>query len=415
MAINDFGRRIYPQFLGNEFTKDTKGVMLSNCISLDLQNDETIKEDFTRFDNLDEIKENAKNLLPKFISKLIEDNFKKIDNKTTIRPIIDDRMFVISQYMNDALVSQLKTFKDCSNEYDYETNDFWYEYVFIDGDGKTCQSKNMTKKLISESTYDRWVDWGTLFGISRYSFVALTGSWFGKIRLLPHMQTMYFQMFSLLLAYRASIIKFSEEIQDITQKEGKELLEKAEDIYDRYLKFLNKLYFKEITAQDQGIELYNQAMKVMDIEKYMNDLNHEINQLHSYISMKEERTRNEKLTLISKIGAILLPPALLAGIFGMNVLTFDEALWNTMLAIFLIVLSGFTGYIFIDDSNKIDNKNPIVIIKDVVRKYTKQIFYILFIVLIISLFFLDKDEVEKVEIKNQPIEVTISNKKEKNE
>ena len=56
-------------------------------------------------------------------------------------------------------------------------------------------------------------------------------------------------------------------------------------------------------------------MKVMDIEKYMNDLNHEINQLHSYVSMKEEKIRNEKLDFISKIGAVLLPPSLLAGIF----------------------------------------------------------------------------------------------------
>ena len=64
--------------------------------------------------------------------------------------------------------------------------------------------------------------------------------------------------------------------------------------------FLNKLYFKEVTAQDQGIELYNQAMKVMDIEKYMNDLNHEITQLHTYVTMQKEKERNNKLEVIKK-------------------------------------------------------------------------------------------------------------------
>ncbi len=114
-------------------------------------------------------------------------------------------MFVISQYNNDALIGKLKLYKECQ-EYEYETNDFWYKYLFIDCDNKTCQSKHMTKKLITESTYDRWIDWETLFGISRYSFVSITGSSYGKNILLRHTQTMYFQMFTLLLAYRATII-----------------------------------------------------------------------------------------------------------------------------------------------------------------------------------------------------------------
>ena len=60
----------------------------------------------------------------------------------------------------------------------------------------------------------------------------------------------------------------NETIQNIEK-----LSKETEDIYEKYLGFLNKLYFKEVTAQDQGIELYNQAMKVMDIEKYMIKIN----------------------------------------------------------------------------------------------------------------------------------------------
>lgn len=404
LAINDFGRRIYPQYLGEKYTENTKDSFLANCITLTFQ-DKRICDNFTKFDkeNFENLKNPKElNLLPKFISELIEENFKQ---KEKIRPIIDDRMFVISQYMNDDLVSKLQTFRG-SDEYEYETNDDWYKYVFVDGDSKTCQSKNMTKKLIAESTYDRWVDWGTLFGISRYSFVALTGeSWFCKNIIFTHMQTMYFQMFSLLLAYRASIIKFSDDIQDITKENNKELPKKADELYYDYLKFLNKLYFKEITAQDQGVELYNQAMKVMDIEKYMNDLNHEINQLHSFVSMKEEKTRNEKLDFISKLGAVLLPPSLLAGILGMNVLTFDETLFNQNYAMFLIILSGVIGYLFVANSSK--------------KRFcfSTIIFPILFVLFLglFTIFEKKDDKAQEVEIKNQAIEVIISNKKEKNE
>ncbi|MCT7550862.1 magnesium transporter CorA family protein [Aliarcobacter butzleri] len=411
LAINDFGRRIYPQFLGDNFTCDTKNAILSNCITLTL-NGEEIKEDFTRFDNINNLKDTEKlNLLPKFIEKLIENNFSK-DKK--LRPIIDDRMFVISWYGNNEFSKKL-------NSEQYKTNSNWYEYIFVDGDGITIHNKKMQENLVTASTYDRWMDnpYGcTLYGMSRYSFVSITNSSdFAKNILLPHMQTIYFQMFSLLLAYRASIIKFSDDIQNITQKTEKNLVKESDELYERYLKFLNKLYFKEITAQDQGIELYNQAMKVMDIEKYMNDLNHEINQLHSYVSMKEEKIRNEKLDFISKIGAVLLPPSLLAGIFGMNVLTFDETLWNETLAIFLIVLSGFIGYSFIDGNKETDKtNNPVNKIVSTLSKFKIEIICIFISILIVFSIFSDKkDDDEEIKIKNQPIEVIISDKKEKNE
>jgi hypothetical protein len=314
LKINDFGRRIYPQFLSKEnFTKTTKDAFLAECITLKFDDNEEIVEDFSYFDNIDNLQPKQIHL-PKFITKLLKNSF----DITKVRHIIDDRMFVISQYNNDGLVSKLQKYDD-ENGYIYENDDFWYRYIFVDGGEKTCQSRYMTKQFIKESTYDRWVEWGTLFGVSRYSFVALTGSFYGKNILLPHMQTMYFQMFSLLLAYRATIIKFSDEIQDITsQSDG--ISSKTRRLYKKYLNFLNKLYFKEITAQDQGIELYNQAMKVMDIPKYMDDLDKEINELHSYVSMIEEKKTSQTLNILTYIGGVLLPPSLIAGFLGMNTL-----------------------------------------------------------------------------------------------
>jgi hypothetical protein len=315
LKINDFGRRIYPQFLSKEnFTKTTKDAFLAECITLKFDDNEEIVEDFSYFDNIDNLQPKQIHL-PKFITKLLKNSF----DITKVRHIIDDRMFVISQYNNDGLVSKLQQYDD-ENGYIYENDDFWYRYIFVDGGEKTCQSRYMTKQFIKESTYDRWVEWGTLFGVSRYSFVALTGSSYGKNILLPHMQTMYFQMFSLLLAYRATIIKFSDEIQDITsQSDG--ISSKTRRLYKKYLNFLNKLYFKEITAQDQGIELYNQALKIMDIDRYMQNLDNEINELHSYTDMIENEKETKQMNTLTWIGAILLPPSIVTGFLGMNTLS----------------------------------------------------------------------------------------------
>ena len=317
LAINDFGRRIYPQFLDNR--KDTyldtpKEFFLANCIKIVFESGMQIEERFIKFYSLKNIEEK---FIPSFIKELISPNFTKFKN---IRPIIDDRMFVISQYHNDALSNRMKNYCDTTEEYMYENDDFWYEYIFVDGNGKNCQSRYMTKEFIKQSTYDRWVEYGTLFGITRYSFVVLTDSgFFGKNVILSHTQTMYFQIFSLLLAYRATIIEFSDEIQDITSKPDEEIITEAKELYKRYLNFLNKLYFKEVTAQDQGIELYNKAMQIMDIPKYMNDLDNEINELHSYVDMLEEKKRNKKLDAITYLGGAFLPLSLVLGFFGVNV------------------------------------------------------------------------------------------------
>jgi len=262
---------------------------------------------------------------------LIDKNFKE---PKKLRPIIDDRMFVISQYNSDALSESLKKY-DAKDGYAYEYDDFWYKYLFVDGKDKTCHSRYMSKELIKNSTYDRWVEWGTLFGVSRYSFVSLTGSWFGKNRLLPHMQTIYFQIFTLLLAYRATIIKFSDEIQNVTDQADEELSKETKKLYEKYLHFLNKLYFKEVTAQDQGIELYNQAMKVMDIPKYMHDLDNEMNELHSYVEMIEEKKTAKQMNRLTRLGAIFLPGTFIAGLLGMNVLPSSIESWYSSIIVFV--------------------------------------------------------------------------------
>jgi len=337
LAINDFGRRLYPQFLGENFTCETKNSFLAQSITIKQPKlNEIVRDDFSRFDRSENL--NVKmNLLPSYIDHYLKKSFKNY------RQIIDDRMFVISLYLSEEVSSRLKSVED--DRYAYENDDFWYKYIFIDSESKSCQSRYMTKKLILESTYDRWVEWGTLFGVSRYSFVAVSGGWFGKNVLLAHMQTMYFQIFTLLLAYRASIIKFSNEIQDIT-KDKINIAEKTRQLYNKYLKFLNKLYFKEVTAQDQGIELYEKALKIMKIEQHLADLDNELNELHSYVEMLEDKKESKNINDLTKLGTIFLPASLIASIFGMN--TFPEGFlknfgWLIASLIFMIVATIATS------------------------------------------------------------------------
>lgn len=92
------------------------------------------------------------------------------------------------------------------------------------------------------------------------------------------------------------------------------------DLYMHYIIFINKIHFREITAQEQGIEMYEMLQKHMRIKEDMKGLDEEVEELHTYARLKSDGESNKLLNRISTIGAIFLPISLIAGILGMNTL-----------------------------------------------------------------------------------------------
>ncbi len=298
LIINDYGRRVYPQFLGDGFsTEPTKGSFLPEYVKVN-----GIEERVC--DLYKEIK------LAKYIQESLGKSFSTDKSQTNthyLQPIIDDRMFVLCWYGNDALTS-------CTQESIENKN--WYKYVFVDGKDLTVQDDEMHKELIEKATYRRWNKYGTFYGITRYSFVCLSNSDFP----LPHMKSIYFQMITLLLIQRASLLRFSDEITAISDvRADNPSTEKIASLFKNYLRFVNKLYFKEVTAQDQGIELYDKAIEILNIKRDIEDLRQEIGTLNNYAFLEQEREEKEEINKLTLFGTYLLPPTIVAGFFGMNV------------------------------------------------------------------------------------------------
>jgi len=360
LKINDFARRIYAPYLGKwdtkaNWTQSPKDSQLPEYVKVVLPNGTVYEDDFCQeyIGVPDDIK------ISKYILKLLGKNtFTTHTDKIEqylIQPVIDDRMFVLSWYGNDVCSKNMKDDK-------YIDDPKWYEYVFVDGDGITVHNKKMQKELIVNSTYDRWMNYKnglTLFGLSRYSFVCLTNglSFNRDVLSLPHMKTMYFQMFTLLLATRASTLRFSEEVtalSDIKNETDDNFSEKVSSLYKYYIRFVNKIYFREVTAQEQGIELYDKASELMNIERDVKSLDEEIAELHTYVSMKAEEKqvieaekREQRLETISKLGAVFLPPALLSGILGMNSATYMNDGVSIVASLFAIAFSAFLGFVMV--------------------------------------------------------------------
>ena len=307
LNINQFGRRIMPPFI-----KDIESrYEIAEYIAIEgLATDKIYREDFKNYTAEDSWKQAS------FITLLISE----LSDNIKITPIIDDRMYVASWYRNDELASQFssndKAYYDSSNIF----SSFWYKYLFVDSSVETCQNNQMKEELLKKHSYLRWQKWGSLYGVSKYSFVYLANSSADDF-LFKNFETIYARMIELVLVQRASMLRFSSEVTNVSNftNQNVDIISlKVSSLYKEYIKFVNQIYFREITVQDQGIELYSMFHDSLNMQAYITDLDGEIEELHQYVSLKEDQSRNKKAAFLNNIATILLPVSVITGFWGMN-------------------------------------------------------------------------------------------------
>jgi len=336
LNINEFGRRVFPPFVYDDFSVGSIDKVVARKLILKLDNNSYKMDTKKEFKNLKNKKPFVK--VTKMIFEILGKNTfsqELEENKFLLQPIIDDRMFVMCWYGNNGLAN------DISKGKSYLKSDSWYKFVFIDTTYPTVQDDEMKEELLKLATYTRWKNYGTLYGISRYSFMLLTSDIETLKRkyadyILTHFQTIYFQLVSLILAMRASILRFSDEVTAISDLPQKELYERMSSLYKNYLRFVNKLYFKEVSAQEQGIELYEKLVLNMKVDRDIQDLDREVSKLNSYVILQEEKEENKEMKKLTQVATYLLPPSLVTGIFGMNV--FDAGLEIKHFGAFVVVV-----------------------------------------------------------------------------
>lgn len=366
LRINEFGRRIYPQFLGEDGVASTQNVFLAQSIRGSLANKIVFEEDFRQYNG--KINTKSTFLAPDFIKKIfgyrgqeregdgnvpfVFSRPHEAKGKIRISQVTDDRMFFVSYYENGGLANEL-ALKDDKGNYKYLLDNFWYGFLFGDKDMKDVTIKNdeMQIEHVKHHSYSRWIDYkqknglnGSLFGMTRDSFVCIGGFF-----MLPiHMKTMYYQMSVLCLVQRASVLRFAYEVSNITEllNENGNITPRIKDLYKNYIEFINKIYFREVTPQIQGIEMYNQFQQAMNLKQEVENLDGEIQELHTYVSMDEQ----DKL---SKVAIWFLPAGVVIGLMGINAFTnmdfditftFSAKAWWLLIGIGLSL--GISRFIF---------------------------------------------------------------------
>lgn len=358
LAINQFGRRIMPPHSG-EFNPENRTLIASSIKIVGLNGLADKYEDCFDYEaRLSENKRGLNNVWEpaRFIKSLIEDLSPDLD----IVPIIDDRMLVNCWYGNNDLSEQIKDHAT-DEKSEFVKGNFWYKYVFVDPgdkpDDETCQNDQMKERLLREATYFRWQKQGSLYGVSRYSFVALTDAKnFGVNVISMHMRTIYSRLFELIIVQRASMLRFSAEVTKVSALSGscqREIARRVGSLYKEYIRFVNQIYFRSVTLQDQGVELYEMLMNQFASQEQIKDLDEEIDELHRYVMLLVDQSRNENGAKLNVLAAIFLPGTFLAGLFGMNQFRVLENGIDFWIQTGIIVLITIFTYLIIN--NKIKN------------------------------------------------------------
>jgi hypothetical protein len=174
------------------------------------------------------------------------------------------------------------------------------------------------------------------------------------------------------LVQRATVERFADEVTHISRlednKNGNELPIKVSALYKQYIRFVNKIYFREVTAQALGSELYEALQEQASVSKNVKDLDDEIKELHAYVQQTQERRRNSRLAQVSNITAAFLGPSLLIGFYGISSYPQFESPWRELGIIWLMASSYFTGYF----SRRIFRENPNYPTQEEVNKRTRH-------------------------------------------
>ena len=391
LIINEFGRRIYPQFLNNEHphTQQVKKAFLADSIEISIGGKGNFSDDFSEYESIAErevhhyegndFKHSWVVKAPTYIRHLFGDKFSftlgdEKPDSIRFNILTDDRMFFQSWYGNNDLATALKektqditsenaftanysfgsiekevkgkyTATRTETEYPYLNNNDWHAYMFGDKGGPCIENKKMQKSLTEAHTYDRWAGYGTLFGLTRDSFVCITGSGDFSELIITQMKTMYYQMAVLCLAQRASVLRFSSEVSNLSDlarsNENKKLIANIKILYKNYIEFINKIYYREITPYIQGMEMYTQFQKIMDLKDNVKDLDEELNELFNYVKLEEDERQGNEAHSLSLIATWFLPASFIASLFGIGFIReyttltgkIDWELWKVWLII----------------------------------------------------------------------------------
>ncbi len=309
IKINEFGRRVFLPYVFTDEKGDRACSLFPDNIGLSVGG-KNIEGAFDSLKNVT-LSDERDTVLISPITYLLSNDTLGIttkenhsDNEFYIETIIDDRMFVASIVADQGLADAVSVREggeykylfdatSCAPEDNSNTARRLYEMMFVDGDGLSCYNREMLRTLLKKHIHGRWLERGSITGITEYSFVTVTNS--PEYTVVPFL-TQYIEMVVLALAQRASLLAFERIISEIAC--GKNDMS-VDAVQRDYVMFQSELLLQEITAQQQGIELYDMLLENLFINKQQKEIEGQINSLLELNTSHHEKAENFILFILA--------------------------------------------------------------------------------------------------------------------
>lgn len=321
-AINQYSRRIYDPFLTPVlyYRESPYDITLSDQSLTEVTSPIAEPRDDFSVGKV-KVKSAIKDLFHSFFGQnilLFPQGFREKNDKQLleINRILDDRMFVLSDYqleksdfdelslaIRETSDPQFQKFCQASDgdgqlELVYNQQKRLYSYIYIDNGDSTCQTARAIVPLLQRSIYDRWLDYGTIYGVTQHSMIMLTTKGVPDF-LLTYFYTEYLEMILFVLTQRVRILSFSSDAGE--RAKNSENTDAILQLQKRYVIFKNQFLLPELSSQEQAMELYQMIQENFFILSQKEILDDQITSLYEISqaeSAVEERKRDEKLNMI---------------------------------------------------------------------------------------------------------------------
>lgn len=142
-------------------------------------------------------------------------------------------------------------------------------------------------------------------------------------------------MARLVLAQTAAVHRFGRVIYNLSGKISntgdvrifgldQEIFNEVSEFKQLFNDFTNRMYFREITSQIQGTELYQLLQGKQEMGIHMTELKEEINQLSDHLEMLQRQSQEKSIHLLTQTTIILGVLTFATGLFGSNFLAIEN-------------------------------------------------------------------------------------------
>jgi len=245
------------------------------------------------------------------------------------KPLLDYRMVLHTLFcLNNDLKSNYYDYDDRTKREAYRQ--LFSRILFADNYngyiGGYFYDNGFMRRHMRKHLYTRWEQYGTFHGFCRYADAT---TMFGTYELIPNnFSTVYYMMSIIALYYRCALIDFADQSSSVTKKLVKDWTDKdgaAKKLRMDFLEFSNVWYFRELTNQDQGIEMFGMQRQAYELDELYNGVKEEIEKLNAFVEVEQakagfDETKKETKAVnnLTLLGIPLAGIGVLTGFFGMN-------------------------------------------------------------------------------------------------